>query len=134
MKVQSSKRLRQRGSILAVTLILSILLGMTLGSYLYWVRTQNVLVTESQAWNYAIALAEAGIEEGMAQINVSVGTPNPLNYFPSVLSAANGWSGSGTGPFSKTNSPLGYFVTISNDYPPTIYSTATTSVPLIGKT
>src|SRR5947208_12501464 len=100
----------QSGSILFVTLILTILLGITLGSYLYWVRTQNLLVVESQAWNYALTIAEAGIEEGMAQINVSVGTPSPLDYSASIRSGANLWSdaGSGTGPFSKTNSSLGY--------------------------
>src|SRR5439155_6401324 len=77
-------RLTRVGSILVVTLLLAAILVLTLGGYLWWVRTQNLLVAESQAWNSALALAEAGIEEGMAQINVFVGTDNVLNYMSSV--------------------------------------------------
>jgi len=134
MQTRSFKNSSQSGSILFITLILTVILGTTMASYLYWVRTQNVFVAESQAWNSAIGIAEAGIEEGMAQINVnvgSVGSANLLDYSGSIKSATNGWSGAG--PYSKTNS-LGYSVIVSNDAPPTIYSTATTSVPLLGQT
>src|SRR5436309_2481484 len=41
---------QQSGGVLIVTLLLASILGFTLGSYLYWVRTQNVLVAESQSW------------------------------------------------------------------------------------
>src|SRR5260221_12454492 len=74
------------GSALLMTLILALALGLVLASYLYWVGTQKNLVAESQAWNAALALAEAGIEEGMAQINVSVGTPSALDYTNSIHS------------------------------------------------
>ena len=50
-------RLTRVGSILVVTLLLGCILMLTLGGYLSWVRTQNVLVAESQAWNSALALA-----------------------------------------------------------------------------
>ncbi len=133
MKIRLFKDSSQSGSILFITLILAVMLGTTMASYLYWVRTQNVFVAESQAWNSAIGVAEAGIEEGMAQINVNVGnvgSVNLLNYSGSIASATNGWSG--TGPYSKSNS-LGYSVIVSNDAPPTIYSTATTKVPLLGQ-
>jgi hypothetical protein len=109
-----------------ITLILAILLGTTLASYLYWVRTQNSLVSESQAWNAALAIAEAGIEEGMAQINVNVGTPISTDYFGSI--AAN-WGG---GPVYTKIGELGYTVTVSNDAPPTIYATGTNMVPALG--
>ncbi len=133
MQFHRSKYSRQCGSVLIITLILAVILGTTLASYLYWVRTQNLLVSESQAWNSALNIAEAGIEEGMAQINVNVGTTNPLNYTNSTgaIGSANGWNGSG--PYTKTNAALGYFVTVSNDYPPTIYSSATITVPLVGQ-
>src|SRR5215470_13768608 len=110
MKTRQLKRQNQRGSVLVLTLVLALLLGSTLASYLYWVRTQNLLVAESQAWNAALAIAEAGVEEGMAQINVnvgSVGSPNLLDYSSSI--ATNGW---GAGPvYGKGNSTLGYTVT-----------------------
>jgi len=118
----------QSGSVLVISLILGVLLGTTLASYLYWVRTQNLLVAESQAWNSALAIAEAGVEEGMAQININAGTANALAYASSI--ATNSWDG---GPvYSRTNA-LGYRVTVSNDVPPTIYSSGTTTVPLVGK-
>ena len=134
MQVRFSKDRYQRGNILAMTLILSALLGITLASYLYWVRTQNLLVQESQGWNYALAVAESGIEEGMAQININEGNGlNALSYLSSIQTNS-GWVGSGTGPYSKTNASLGYYVTVSNDAPPTIYSSGTTTVPLVGRT
>src|SRR5262245_21218900 len=115
------------GSVLIITLVLAILLGTMLASYLYWVRTQNALVSESQAWNAALAIAEAGIEEGMAQINVNIGTPNSTDYLSSIQ--ANNW---GTGPVWTKPGELGYTVTVSNDSPPTIYATGTNMVPALG--
>jgi type II secretory pathway pseudopilin PulG len=132
MRIRFSTHRNQCGSILAVTLILSIVLGLTLGSYLYWVSTQNLLVAASQNWNYALALAESGIEEGMAQINVKVGTVTPLDFTNSIK--AN-WGPNGPGPWYKTNT-VGrdsYSVIVSNDYPPTIYSSGTATLPLVGK-
>jgi hypothetical protein len=116
-----------------LTLFLAVLLGTTLASYLYWVRTQNLLVAESQAWNAALAIAEAGVEEGMAQINVNVGNvgaPNLLDYSSSIN---NNWPPAGPGPHSKSNPNLGYSVIVSNDVPPTIFSTGTSSVPILGQ-
>src|SRR2546430_17066557 len=79
------RRRPQSGGVLIVTLLLASILGFTLGSYLYWVRTQNLLVAESQSWNAALALAEAGIEEAMTQINVMSGTDYAANYQASTI-------------------------------------------------
>jgi len=127
MEIRLRRHSRQFGSVLMITLVLAILLGTTLASYLYWVRTQNLLVMESQAWNSALAIAEAGIEEGMAQINVNVGALDPLSFSSSIT--AN-WGGSG--PWTKSSS-LGYSVIVSNDSPPTIYATGTNMVPSLGQ-
>src|SRR6266478_4073541 len=99
--------LQQSGGVLIVTLLLASILGITLGSYLYWVRTQNLLVAESQSWNSALALAEAGIEEGLSQINVNFGQGDPTAVGNYTNSAANnfGFSGGVYGP--KTNATLG---------------------------
>src|SRR5215471_14276429 len=80
--VDSTRRSRELlgGSVLLPTVFLSGILGLTLCYYLWWVRSENLMVAESQAWNSALALAEAGIEEGLAQANVSFGT----NYLSSV--------------------------------------------------
>src|SRR5882724_554502 len=130
MQLRFSKHHNGRGSILVLTLMLSIILGILLGSYLYWVRTQNLLVTESQTWNHALAIAEAGIEEAMAQINVNagnIGSANLLNYSASI--SANGW---GSGPVYYKSGSIGYSVTVSNDSPPTIWATGTNTVPSLG--
>src|SRR5207249_8283636 len=92
MKTRFDRGRESAASILVVTLLLASILGITLGSYLYWVRTQNLLVAESQSWNSALALAEAGIEEGMAQINVNVGASDPTivaNYATSTQKSSN---------------------------------------------
>ena len=57
------------GSVLITTLLVAVLLGTVLASYLLMVRGQNVSVARSQAWHAALAVAEAGIEEALAQLN-----------------------------------------------------------------
>ena len=85
MILRVKARTGEFASVLFITLILAGLLGLTLGSYLYWVRTQNLLVSESQAWNTALTIAEAGVEEGMAQLNVALGHPaTATNFTPSA--------------------------------------------------
>src|SRR5205085_3296407 len=99
------------GGGLIVTLLLGSILCFTLGSYFYWVRTQNVLVAESQSWNSALALAEAGIEEGLAQINLNFGQGEPTAFSNYTGSAAANFGPLGSispgvyGP--KTNATLG---------------------------
>jgi hypothetical protein len=128
---------RQAGSVLVICLILAVILGITLGSYLLWMRSQAVLSVQSHAWNTALAVAEAGIEEAMAHINTKFGTNG--NF------AANGWGGSAGGPYGPVSRTLlngsstnGWFTALivrdaTTGYP-TIYSTGYTMVPLIGKT
>src|ERR1043166_899812 len=89
MKTRFGMRWANSGSVLIITLLISVILGITLGGYLYWVRTQNLLVAESQAWNSALVIAEAGIEEGMAQINVLQSTDYAGSY--PVSMATNNW-------------------------------------------
>ncbi len=121
----------ESGSVLVTTLALGAILGVTLAGYLSWVRTQNVLVAESQAWNAALAHAEAGIEDGLGQINVNFGT----DYYSS---AETNW-GTGTlagayGPRTNAVGAGGYTATILRSSPgPTIVSTGYASVPLVGR-
>src|SRR5258708_32061551 len=91
-------------SVLFTTLFLVAILGLTLASYLTWISTQNVLVMESHAWNAALANAEAGIEEGMAQINVSYGNVlTSTNYYPS---AQTNWGPLTAGVFGPRTNTL----------------------------
>ena len=79
------------GSTLLVTALLAVIAGSTLGYYL--MRTQNECfqVNRSQAWNKALVVAEAGLEEGMALINRNNGNSSALtNWFDGAV--ADGWS------------------------------------------
>jgi hypothetical protein len=123
---------RERGSVLVITLGLAVILGTTLGGYLYWVRTQHLLVAESQGWNSALSIAEAGIEEGLAQANVGFGT----NYLPSIQT---NWSHAllGGGPYGpRTNGVANGFysvILIPINPGPTIISTGTVQIPFTSK-
>jgi hypothetical protein len=136
-------RAAESGSVLIVTLGISVVLVITLAGYLYWVRTQNLLVAQSQAWNRALVDAEAGIEDAMAQINVAVGTSDPTNYTTSAI-YKNAWPVSGSVYGPRPNTTLGG---VSNSYSviivgtnvltstngPTLISTGYTLVPMIGQ-
>jgi len=110
------------GSVLMVTLFSAVLIGTVLASYLTLIRHQSAAVARSQGWNAALALAEAGVEEALAQINS--GTPS-----------ANGWGPANANPsdLKKRQLPLmngGYdvkfFVTTTNQ---TIFSTGYVTIP-----
>ena len=50
-------------------MVLTGVIGVTLASYLHLVSNQNVSIMRSMAWNEAVAVSEAGIEEAMAHLN-----------------------------------------------------------------
>jgi hypothetical protein len=80
MKFRISK---ESGGVLLVVLFSSIVMGITLASFLQYTSTQSRSIMRSQAWNAAIPVAESGVEEALAHINDSIiGT----NY------ALNGWT------------------------------------------
>jgi hypothetical protein len=136
MMWSAARRRTDTGSTLVVCLILTVILGTALGSYLLLARSQSVMTAQSHAWNSALALAEAGVEEAMAHINTQYGTNNNL--------AGNGWGGPPAGPYgpivrtlSSSNGLIGsYGVRLVrnpvNGYP-IIYATGYTVVPVIGK-
>lgn len=66
MKIQFR---RNQGSVFIVILVVTGLIGVTLASYLHMVSNQNLSIMRSLAWNEAVAVSEAGIEEAMAHLN-----------------------------------------------------------------
>ena len=114
-----------------VTLFMVGLLGFFLFAYLYLVRTQRGFVARSQGWNAALAMAEAGVEEALAQLN-------PGAPAPSINRSANGWGAAANGvygPISRTLTNNGsYSVICSTDTYPVIYSTGYVSVASIPAT
>jgi len=134
MKTRFIHRSNESASVLVLCLILAVVLGITLGSYLALVRTQTVLGAESQAWNSALTLAEAGIEDGLAQINISYGAIlTPTNYLDSIT--AN-WGASAGGVYARSNVLNGgsYSVSVFPTNPgPTITATGYTKVAIVGR-
>lgn len=84
---------RNAGSILVTSLILCAIIGVTLASYLVMVSTQAISVNRSQAWNAAIAVTEAGIEEALAQINRNAPFFDPTDATNGLT--ANNWTQTG---------------------------------------
>src|SRR5512147_2933358 len=87
MTIRRNKAGQIEGSVLAVTLVITLVLGIGLASYLSLMRSQHVSSFRSQAWNAALAAAEAGVEESLAQLN-----PAALLFATNMDRGANGWS------------------------------------------
>ncbi|HEV2207439.1 MAG TPA: hypothetical protein VG167_01605 [Verrucomicrobiae bacterium] len=125
MKIRINHRNSERGTVLMVTLFIAVMFGIFLFSYLNIVGQQKSVVSRSQAWNAALAIAEAGGEEALAQLNP--GTP-----LPAILDrTANGWgnpSGGIYGPVSRSLSGGSYSVCFTTNIWPVIYCTGTVSV------
>ena len=93
MKIRINNR--PAGSALLLALFTAFIICITLSTYLYLVSNQNQTVLRSMAWNSAIPVVEAGIEEALTQLHF-VGITNLV---------ANGWSGlQADGFYHKTNS------------------------------
>ncbi len=105
-------RRAERGSALLLSLMFSGILGFSLLAYLTLVSSQNLSVTRSQAWNHAMAMSEAGVEEALTQLALSA-----------TNLAGNGWTlASGAYTKQRTMADGYYVVGISNVNPPVIYS------------
>src|SRR5690242_10869210 len=125
MKLRRNPTSREQGSVLMVTLFIAFLFGMFLYSYLNSVQEQKGLIARSQAWNAALAAAEGGVDEALAQLNP--GAPQPV-----IDRTANGWGASAAGlygPVARTFSSGSYSVVFTTDTFPIIYSTGYVTVP-----
>ncbi|MCW5554593.1 MAG: hypothetical protein KIS67_20835 [Verrucomicrobiae bacterium] len=127
------------GSVLVITLFIALLLGMVLTSYLLLIRAQNVSVARSQAWHAALTAAEAGVEEALAQLNVTPLATN-LAFDAAWRSEADGYvldqpRNLNVGPNLAGSS---YSVRILSATPPvvsaSIYATGYANVPAISAT
>ena len=94
MKIQIAKVSQKQGSVLLIALLTCAIMGVVLASYLIMTSAQNRSVMRSQTWNSAIALTEAGIEDGMQLINKYAGAFEKLTNW-SATAAADNWSQSG---------------------------------------
>ena len=116
----------RRGSALLASLIALGVLSLILASSLAMSQKQTLSVARSQAWNAAIAVAEGGVEEALAQLNRGVGS-GTLNL------AANGWEqkpGGDYGPQQRRDLGSNYYdVVIVPGEKPVIRSTGYARAP-----
>ena len=74
MKTIPHDRAGQQGHALLLAIVITGLIGFILVTYLTLVQSQNASVMRSQAWNSAMPILEAGVEEALAHINVHAST------------------------------------------------------------
>ena len=85
MKLSPTPARHQAGSALLLTVVLVGLVGFLIIAYLGLVQNQNFVTVRSQAWNAAIPVLEAGIEDALVHLNLHGAT----NL------ACDGWTQSG---------------------------------------
>jgi hypothetical protein len=132
MKNRLDKKRNDQGSVLLVVMGITFVLGLGLASYLTLMRWQYVSVARSQAWNAAMAMAEAGVEEALAQLN-----PGALLFTTNIDRGANGWSLLSDGIYHAPRRTLadGYYdVVITADTYPTVYATGYVTIPTLSAT
>lgn len=102
-----------------MTLLTTVIIGLTLAAYLELVSAQNLSTARSQQWNVGMAVIEAGIEEALTQLY-----HNPTNR------DANSWSYADALYTKEREVGLDkYVVTISDTTPPEIVSRAYVRAP-----
>jgi hypothetical protein len=102
-----------RASALLTTLLMALLIGIVVSTYITMVSGNQQAVARSEAWNASLTVAEAGVEEALAHLN---------RNFPTNL-LASGWSLDGL--TLKRNRPFddgSYNVNISISLAPVVTS------------
>lgn len=70
MKTTPIPHLREQGNVLLLTIVVMSLISFLLVTYLTLVKSQNTAIMRSQAWNAAMPIVEAGLEDALAHINL----------------------------------------------------------------
>jgi hypothetical protein len=68
------------GSMLVMTVIITALIGSVLGSYLVLISSRNQAAMRALAWNSAIPVLEAGIEEALTHLNDDKNDPRANSW------------------------------------------------------
>jgi hypothetical protein len=124
MKINTRANAGRQGSSLLAALFICMVLCLLVASYLQLLRQQTSYSTRSQTWNSAMAIVEAGIEEGLEFINN--GCPNPT---------ANGWTADGLS-YTRTQTLAdgnSYVVTayLTNSAAPVVIAQANVKLPAL---
>src|SRR5262245_23671982 len=107
MKIRLNRKAKQLASSLLVALVICSILSLFVMYYLSLIEQQNVMSARSQTWNMAIAVSEAGVEEGLQHLNEA---------FPDL--GNDGWTFDGSASYYKSN-----VLADGNGYSSSIYIT-----------
>lgn len=123
MKIGSSRKIKTLASALLTTLVICSILSIFVLYYLSLIDQQSYLNTRSQTWNMAISVSEAGVEDGLQQLN---------NAFPNMNT--DGWTYNGSSYYWKSNSlpdGNGYtsYIIITNSLNPVVVARAYVNMP-----
>ena len=120
MKIQSNK---ERGNVLMVTVFTTSIMGVMLAAFLTHTSNQNHHTIRSLAWNSAVPVMEAGVEEALTH----------LYHHHKTGLGAEGWHAFGDVYYKWRSMGTSVVVVgISNASPPVVYAWA--RVPIPGKT
>lgn len=132
MRTGLTKERSEQGSVLLVAMGIIFILGLGIASYLSLMRWQETSVARSQAWNSAMGMAEAGVDEALAQLN-----PSAMIFNTNIDRGANGWTLGSDGLYHAPRRTLadGYYdVSISADTLPVICATGYVTIPTLSAT
>ena len=132
MKLHLAQDRSVRSSVLLITMAATLILGLGAASYLTLMSWQRNSVIRSQAWNAAMGLAEAGVEEALAQLN-----PSALLFNTNIDRGANGWELWDDGMYHAPRRTLpdgDYDVAITADVSPIICATGYVRIPTFSAT
>jgi len=139
MTLNIKKKNLMAGSVLLVTLATCLILGVLMGSYLSMIKSQHFSVARGQAWNSALVVAEAGVEEALAQLNdtnlikLGIQTSQGFNankWLPPDASHSGYWKTNILTDGIRTNSYYDVTIFTNNPANPLIISTGYVSGPL----
>jgi len=117
MKISLTRKAKQLASSLLTALVICSILSLVVMYYLSLIEQQNVLSARSQTWNMAIAVSEAGVEEGLQHLN---------DAYPDL--GNDGWSFDGSTSYYKTNALVD-----GNSYSSSIYITHANNPTIIAR-
>src|ERR1051326_1743851 len=92
MKTRLTGKTKQLASAMLTALVICSILSLFVMYYLSLIEQQSLLSARSQTWNMAIAVSEAGIEEGLQQVNTAYPDMN-----------TDGWTYDGSTCYWKSN-------------------------------
>ncbi|MBN2506527.1 MAG: hypothetical protein JXQ71_07525 [Verrucomicrobia bacterium] len=108
MNLTPTPRRSAAGNTLLLSLVIAGIIGFVLIAYLNLVRAQNMSTMRSQAWNAAIPVIEAGVEDALAHLGAHAGDSLECDGW--------WWGGTSYHMFRRVSDHF-YLVTITNYFP-----------------